>query len=141
MPRVKFYSSTAIRGASLCAALLSLGFTSINAQSTSPQTVQSTSMAMARTNAAAIIGTVYDSEGEPLPGAAVITDIKGLGALTDADGKFIIKIPKGTKVTSLTASYVGMQTMTLPYESEGKPVDFVMQNAGNPLNEVVVTGL
>ncbi|MDE6394828.1 MAG: TonB-dependent receptor plug domain-containing protein, partial [Duncaniella sp.] len=72
---------------------------------------------------------------------AVITDIKGLGALTDADGKFIIKIPKGTKVTDLTASYVGMQTMTLPYEGEGKPVDFVLQNDGNQLNEVVVTGL
>lgn len=143
MPSVKFYSSTAIRGASLCAALLSLSFTCLNAQSTTPQSsVQSTSMAAARPTTAAITGTVYDSDGEPLAGAAVLTNISGLGTLTDGDGKFIIRVPKGTKVTHLTASFVGMQSVTFPYDSEdGRPLDFVLQNDGNQLNEVVVTGL
>lgn len=134
--------NVAIRGASLVALFLSLSIASLSAQSTSPQTVQATTMAVARNNSAsAITGKVTDSEGEPLAGAAVVTNVKSLGALTNSEGEFIIKVPKGTKVTHLTASFVGMKPLTLSVPTDGGSMNFVLEDDGNQLGEVVVTGL
>ena len=142
MLSVRIFSSARI-GHVLCAALMLLSSPSMRAQATSssPQTVQATSMGLANPNALAIVGTVFDSDGEPITGAAVVTDVKGLGALTDVEGKFIIKIPGNTKIKSLTASYIGMKSVTLSYDNERGSMDFILYNDGNELNEVVVTGL
>ncbi|MCM1052203.1 MAG: SusC/RagA family TonB-linked outer membrane protein [Paenibacillus sp.] len=104
--------------------------------------MQATTMAVARnTSASAITGKVTDSEGEPLAGAAVVSNVKSLGALTNSEGEFIVKVPKGTKVTHLTASFVGMKPLTLSVPTDGSPMNFVLEDDGNQLGEVVVTGL
>lgn len=121
--------------------MASLSVTSLYAQSTSPQSVSASAMGVAKNTGSIITGTVFDSDGEPLAGAAVVTNVKSIGALTDSDGHFIIRIPQGSKVTELTASFVGMKPLTLSAPEAGKTLNFTLEDDGNQLGEVVVTGL
>lgn len=89
-----------------------------------------------------IQGSVFDENGEPVPGASVTTNVKGLGTMTDAEGRFEIRVPRSAKITELTASFVGMKPMTLKVPaSESKPIVFMLGDNSNELGEVVVTGL
>ena len=58
-----------------------------------------------------IKGTVVDQNGEPIIGASVRVEGQKGGVITDLDGNYIIKAPKGAKVT---VSYIGYipQTVT-----------------------------
>lgn len=122
------------------AVVLSMGTCVVSAQDQKPKSVAATSMGMAK-DTSLITGVVFDQQGEPVPGASVVTNIKTIGTATDVDGKFVLKIPKGVKVTHLTASFLGMQSQTLALPRDGKPVTFVLQQDDNQLDEVVVTGL
>lgn len=123
------------------ALLVTLSPASLYAQSSSQQQVPSTTMGVARHSAIVLTGTVMDTTGEPLAGAAVVTDNKNIGALTDADGRFVLKIPTDTKFTKLTASFVGMKPLTIESFKPGEPLTFILENDDNQLGEVVVTGL
>jgi TonB-linked SusC/RagA family outer membrane protein len=107
------------------------------AQSIDNNSVPATTIAVAKVNS--ITGKVVDANGEPLPGASILTNIKGVGTITDTKGYFIIQEPKGQKITELTASFIGMKPQTVPYK--GKSVTFKLEDDANQLNEVVVTGL
>ena len=68
-------------------------------------------MAVAQTQ---VKGTVVSSEdGEPVVGASVMVSGTKTGSITDADGKFALSAPEGTK---LVVSYLGMhpKTVTVP---------------------------
>lgn len=85
-----------------------------------------------------VTGLVTDSElNEPIIGASVV--VKGnpsIGAITDIDGNFKLKIPADTKVLEIT--YIGMEAMDVAV----KPHMVIKMGAdAKLLKEVVVTGM
>ena len=88
-----------------------------------------------------LTGTVVDSSGETLIGAAVRVDGTTLGAATDVNGQYrIIGVPIGT--FDITASYIGYQTETQTgvsiTASITRVVDFTLSDDANALDEVEV---
>ncbi len=82
------------------------------------------------------IGTVTDTEGEPLIGASVKVEGSAAGTSTDIDGNFAIK---GVKIGSkITVSYIGYKPTTVVWT--GQSLDIVLSEDGNVLDEVVVMG-
>jgi len=80
-------------------------------------------------------GTVSDDDG-PIIGATV--RVKGsstAGAVTDIDGNFSIQAPKGA---TLQISYLGYATQEV--QVTGAPLNIVMRQDTETLNEVVVVG-
>ena len=57
-----------------------------------------------------IRGTVVDEHGEPIIGASVRVEGQDGGVITDLDGNYVIKAPKGAKVT---ITYIGYEPMTV----------------------------
>lgn len=57
-----------------------------------------------------IKGTVVDEHGEPIIGASVRVEGQDGGVITDLDGNYVIKAPKGAKVT---ITYIGYEPMTV----------------------------
>ena len=79
-----------------------------------------------------IKGTVVDENGEPVIGASVRVEGQEGGVITDLDGNYVIKAPKGAKVT---ITYIGYQPMTV---TAGGKVQ-LKEDAQN-LEELVVVG-
>ena len=79
-------------------------------------------------------GRVTDKTGEPLIGVSVKSGAQGV--TTDIDGNYTIQVPQGS---SLEFSYVGCAP-TSKKAVEGKPLDVVMLEDSEILNEVVVIG-
>ena len=85
--------------------------------------------------AAAITGTVVDEQGEPIIGASVVPiGRENMGAATDIDGRFSVRVPAGTK---LRISYVGYQTVEVTAVN-GMTVS--LPPAENLMDEIVVIG-
>lgn len=83
-----------------------------------------------------ISGTVIDENGEPLIGASVKVVDAPLGASTDIDGHYTLKIPTSAK--ELTVSYVGYLSQTLAIN--GDVVDVTLLPNNQVLDEVVIIG-
>ncbi len=81
-----------------------------------------------------VSGIVLDNSGLPLPGANVIVKGTSNGTQTDFDGNYSLDVSGGRE---LIFSYVGFETKSQPVYSS---VINVSLEAGNMLNEVVVTG-
>lgn len=79
-----------------------------------------------------IKGTVVDQNGEPIIGASVRVEGQKGGVITDLDGNYVIKAPKGAKVT---VSYIGYIPQTV---TAGGRVQ-LKEDAQN-LDELVVVG-
>ena len=79
-----------------------------------------------------IKGTVVDENGEPVIGASVRVEGQEGGVITDLDGNYVIKAPKGAKVT---ISYIGYTPQTV---TAGGRVQ-LKEDAQN-LDELVVVG-
>ena len=81
-------------------------------------------------------GTVISStDGEPLIGASVISDIKGTtGVATDIDGNFEITVPNGSH---LIVSYVGYLTKTVKAQPQ---MTISLDEDSELLDEVIVVG-
>ena len=86
-----------------------------------------------------ITGTVKDSKGEPLIGAAVMLEGKStVGTVTDVDGSYTLTIPSA-KNAVLTASSISFKSQSLPV-GKGNVLDFVLEEDSELLEEVVVVG-
>ena len=85
-----------------------------------------------------VSGVVKDADGVTLPGVAVVLVGSLMGTATDADGVFNIDVPKGTDVR-LLFSFIGMESQEIAYK--GVPLQVVLKNSLEELDEVVVTGL
>ncbi|MCO6026292.1 SusC/RagA family TonB-linked outer membrane protein [Prevotella cerevisiae] len=88
-------------------------------------------MAMAQSQVTGVV--VSSSDGQPIVGASVMITGTKLGTVTDADGRFTLSAPSGSR---LRISYLGMQqkeVKTAPY------MKITLQNDNKTLNEVVVT--
>ncbi|WP_222536448.1 SusC/RagA family TonB-linked outer membrane protein [Pedobacter polysacchareus] len=100
-----------------------------------------------------ITGQVLDEkDGLPIPGASVFVDnamigeqtgVPGViqnsvvGTVTDGDGKFILKVPEGTK--ALRVTYLGYESAQINIINKTH-VNVTLKNADNTLGEVVVNG-
>ncbi|MBR0501924.1 MAG: carboxypeptidase-like regulatory domain-containing protein [Paludibacteraceae bacterium] len=82
-----------------------------------------------------IKGTIMDSDGEPLYGAAVMIQGTTKGVATDFDGNYSIYVKRGDV---LEISYIGFKTVTkLVDKIKGSTVDVRMQDATDILGEIV----
>lgn len=84
-----------------------------------------------------VSGTVTDEKKEPVIGASV--QIKGttIGVVTDANGRYSIKVPDNNAV--LTVTYVGYVKSEQPVAGKTS-INFSLNPETTSLNEVVVTG-
>ncbi|NER16113.1 SusC/RagA family TonB-linked outer membrane protein [Spongiivirga citrea] len=83
-----------------------------------------------------ISGTVYDSDGAPLPGASVVVKGTTTGTQTDFDGNYSISAASDA---TLVFSYVGFATQEVAVNGQ-TTIDVTLAEAENQLSEVVVTG-
>ena len=99
-------------------------------------------MVSAQTAEVTLKGKVIDAaDGYPIIGASVVLDGTKLGAITDADGNFELKIPK--KKCDIVISCIGYEDEVMVYtlnnaSSFGR---IVMSANAEQLADVVVTGV
>lgn len=82
-------------------------------------------------------GKVVDENGRPIPFATVQYG-EAKGVVADVEGVF--DISNWESVSSLKISAVGYDSQTFPIHSESLSTVFVLKEALNDLNEVVITG-
>ena len=105
--------------------------TNVFCQNTSPSVNSSNST---------IIGTISDETGQALIGATVLIKGTSIGAVTDVNGKYTLKVSKG--IYTIVCSYVGYTTIEKNVsitENQTVTVDFSMTGSAS-LQEVVVVG-
>ncbi len=118
----------------LCIAMLSFSATAMQAERTSKSAASSEqSLPQVR---ATITGVVTDTEGEPLPGVAVVVKGTQRGIATDADGKYKIEVSKGE---TLQFSMIGMLPKEVKYESQAS-INVKLEADKNMIADAVVTG-
>lgn len=83
-----------------------------------------------------VTGTVTDESGEPLIGATVKVVGQQIGAATDLEGQYTLKIPAAAR--QLTFSYIGYENLTVDITSD--VINVTMKEAGQSLDEIVVIG-
>lgn len=81
-------------------------------------------------------GKVFDSNGQPLPGANVVVEGTTIGTVTDFDGNYSITIPNNS--SQLTFSFIGFDSRTLPISNS--VMNISLQENKMELEEVVVVG-
>jgi TonB-linked SusC/RagA family outer membrane protein len=84
-----------------------------------------------------VTGKVTASDGNPLPGVSVKIQGTQKGVSTNATGGFLITVPGNNSV--LIFSQIGMKTKTFTVTGGG-PIQIVLEEEDNKLNEVVVVG-
>lgn len=75
-----------------------------------------------------ISGTVVDEEGNPLLGTAVKEHDGATGTITDFDGKFSLKVPKGAVVDFLN---IGVATVSIQVKSDMTDQKIVLKPDGS----------
>jgi len=84
-------------------------------------------------------GTVTDENGEPMIGVNVIVkDVPGLGAVTDLDGRYSLKMEP---YHQLTFSYIGYKPVVVLVKDEYTINVKMEETESSVLDEVVVTGM
>lgn len=84
-------------------------------------------------------GTVYDENGETLPGVSIFLKAQAMiGTVTDIDGVFSIRASKGDV---LVFSYVGYENLEYLVDAENKNIEINMIPSAIEMEEVVVTAL
>jgi hypothetical protein len=86
-------------------------------------------------NISQVEGLVYDSDGNPLPGAVIQVSGTTIGTNTDVNGRYSISIPPNAG--SLKYSFIGFKDRELPVRSSN--INVSMEEDVMALNEVVVT--
>ena len=85
-----------------------------------------------------VSGTVKDSKGEPIIGAAVLLEGTNTGAVTDVDGKYTLTFTAG-KAPKLVFSSIAYLSQTVEV-GKRSVIDIVLQDDAEQLDEVVVVG-
>ena len=84
-------------------------------------------------------GTVYDENGETLPGVSIFLKAQAMiGTATDIDGKFKIRASKGDV---LVFSYIGYENQEYLVDAENEKIKVTMVPTATEIEEVVVTAL
>ncbi len=86
-----------------------------------------------------ITGNVSSADdGAPLPGVSVVVKGTTVGTVTDINGDYTLSVP--ANATTLTFSFVGMQSKEVPISGQTK-IDVTLESGVVGLDEVVVTAL
>lgn len=84
-----------------------------------------------------VSGVVTDANNEPLIGANVtVKNVPGLGAITNIDGKYTIKMQPYNR---LVFSYIGYETQEILVKEEHTVNVVMKENKETALDEVVIT--
>ncbi len=83
-------------------------------------------------------GKVSDKDGVGLSGVSIKLNGSNIGATTDANGLYSIRVPSGNAV--LLFSYLGFVSQTVPVNGRTS-INIVMLNESTGLSEVIVTAL
>ncbi|MBD3403931.1 TonB-dependent receptor plug domain-containing protein, partial [candidate division GN15 bacterium] len=86
-------------------------------------------------SAATLSATVVNEQNEPITGVSVVTNLTGIGTVTDQAGTFSLRVPG--EVTRVTFSSVGYNPRQ--YESASLPDTVVLTARYYPGEDVVVT--
>ena len=81
-----------------------------------------------------LTGKVVDADNMPVVGAMVVVDGTSIGAQTDSNGNFTLKVAEGTAVT---VSFMGYKEAKLPMKNG---ITVTLEDDTNLLEEVVVVG-
>lgn len=84
-----------------------------------------------------VTGTVTDQNDEPLAGATVMVKGTTIGTVTDADGRFSLRIPANAQ--TLQVSFVGMRTQEISVEGR-TTISVALEEEAIGLEEVVAVG-
>lgn len=86
-----------------------------------------------------IRGQVEDEKGNPLPGATIVVEGTSLGVSSDADGKFVFRLPQVDTVW-LVVTFVGMESKKLMVTNFQKEISVKLKPDIEEIEEVVITG-
>lgn len=84
-----------------------------------------------------INGTVWDEQGNPLPGVNVVVKATNMGATTDINGNYFLSVPSKTSI--LTFSYIGFESQDVKVGNQIN-INVNLKEISTGLNEVVVVG-
>lgn len=87
-----------------------------------------------------INGNVTDIDNLPLPGVSIIVKSTDKGTVTDFDGNFSFTTEESLPLT-LSISFLGFKTQEIDIYEIGEPINVVLLESLNLLNEVIVTGV
>ncbi|NJN33393.1 MAG: SusC/RagA family TonB-linked outer membrane protein [Saprospiraceae bacterium] len=87
-----------------------------------------------------VSGTVTDETNESLLGVSIVQKGTNNGTISDIDGKYSIKIDKGTEAT-LVVTFVGFAAKEVKVTSTTGSLNLIMEESSSRLDEVIVTGL
>ena len=87
-----------------------------------------------------ISGVVKDTDGEPLPGVAVMVKGTTTGVVTQVDGTYLLQTIKPDKTTVFVFSFMGFKTEERHYDGNNS-INVVMEEEVKKLDDVVVTAL
>ena len=90
------------------------------------------------TEAQTLRGGVKSANGEPIIGASVVVEGTTLGASTDIDGMFELKLPDA-KNSVLLVSYIGMKEQRVPVAGRTQ-IEVILEEDATALDDVVVIG-
>lgn len=98
--------------------------------------VNAQQVAGAQQNAGFCVGTVFDTNGEPIIGASVKVVGGKIGTMTDIDGNFSLSgVPAGSTISVTAIGYKGAEQ-----KWNGSKLAFTLAEEDNVLDEVVVVG-
>lgn len=84
-----------------------------------------------------VTGTVSDSQNEPLIGASVAVKGTSNGAITDLNGKYLLKVPNGN--VTLVFTFVGYDRQEIALKGRTS-LNVVLKENAHSLDEIVVVG-
>ncbi|MBI3142377.1 MAG: SusC/RagA family TonB-linked outer membrane protein [Bacteroidetes bacterium] len=85
-----------------------------------------------------VTGTITDENGNALVGAALLVKGTTSGAFSDAEGKYLVNVPRGKD--TLLVSYVGYVSQTVRIMGR-TVIDIVMESGDVKLDEMVITAI
>ena len=85
-------------------------------------------------------GIVRNAGGTPIVGATVVVRGTTTGTATDSDGSFTLNIPTSLSNAALVVSFVGMETVEVPYTGQ-QTVNITLKERAEAIETVVVTGM
>jgi len=118
------------------AASIALGI-SVSTVSSAPLIAQTTT----RNEPPAVVGVVQDSAGQPLPTVQVVVGRLNRGTVTDARGRFVLRLPRGEyHIDAVLIGYApGHVEVVIPPSGPDIPVQITLRSSAIDLPGVEVT--